>query len=173
MSSEEDQCFQCQELGHIACHCLNIRCFECEQYGHIAVDCPDRIPPSGTPAHHKRHHPNTRHHTRSTSRHHHKDRHKYNRSRSQLHSCRYQSHSCNNPHRSDSRSYHKCLTEALHVTSTQALIIITMTHHTGGHPHIEAPPLIPEIAAYPEHVLHINQVRLPLLNLHPVLAGQQ
>ena len=26
-----------------------------------------------------------------------------------------------------------------------------MTHHTGCHPHIEAPPLIPEIIADPEH----------------------
>ena len=28
MSNEEDQCFQCQQLGHTACHCPNIRCFE-------------------------------------------------------------------------------------------------------------------------------------------------
>ena len=107
MSSEEDQCFQCQELGHIAHHCPNIRCFECEEYGHIAVDCPDRIPPSGIPAHHKRHHSNTRHCTRSTSRHHHRDRHRYNRSRFQSHSHIYQSHSHNNSHRSHSRSYHR------------------------------------------------------------------
>ena len=51
MSSEKDQCFQCSELGHIACHCLNVNCFECNEYGHIAVDFPDRIPPSGTLLH--------------------------------------------------------------------------------------------------------------------------
>ena len=45
MSNEEDQCFQCQELGNITCHCPNVWCFECDEYGHIAVDCPDRIPP--------------------------------------------------------------------------------------------------------------------------------
>ena len=112
MSSEEDQCFQCQELGHTAHHFLNIRCFECEEYSHIAADCAGRIPLSSTPAHHKRHHSNARHHTRST-------------------------------------------------------------HHTGGHPDIEAPPLIPEIAADLEHIHHTNQVKPPLLNLHPVLAGQQ
>ena len=89
MSNEEDQCLQCQELGHIACDCLNIRCFECDEYGHIAADCPNKIPPSGMPAHHKRHHFNTGHHTRSTSRHHHRDQHRYNRSRSELHSHRY------------------------------------------------------------------------------------
>ena len=55
MSNEGDQCFQDQELDHIACH------FECDEYGHIAADCPDRIPPSGPPAHHKRQHSHTRH----------------------------------------------------------------------------------------------------------------
>ena len=108
MSNEEDQCFQCQELGNIAHHCPNIRCFECDEYNHIAADCPDKIPPSGMPACHKRHHSNTRHHTRSTSRHHHKDQHRYNRSRSQSHSCRYHSHSGNNSHRSCSRSCNRC-----------------------------------------------------------------
>ena len=47
MSQEEDHCFQCQEQGHIAHHCPNVRCFECDEYGHIVVDCPHRIPPSG------------------------------------------------------------------------------------------------------------------------------
>ena len=108
MSGEDDQCFQCQESGHITCHCPNIRCFDCDEYGHIAVDCPGRIPPSGTPACHKRHHSNTRHCTRSTSRHHPRVRHRYNKSRSQSHSCGYRSHSHNNLHRSNSRSYHRC-----------------------------------------------------------------
>ena len=35
LSNEEDQCFQCQELGQIACHCPNVCCFECNEYGHI------------------------------------------------------------------------------------------------------------------------------------------
>ena len=81
MFNEGDQCFQCQELGHIAHNCPNVHCFECNEYGHIAVDCPDKIPPSGTPMCHKRWH--TRHHTRSTSRHHTQDRHRYSRLRSQ------------------------------------------------------------------------------------------
>ena len=59
MSNEEDQCFQCQESGHITCHCPNVCCFECDEYGHIAVDCPDRIPPSGMPAHHRGQNANT------------------------------------------------------------------------------------------------------------------
>ena len=40
MSHEEDCCFQCQELGHIAQHCPNVRCFKCDEYGHTVVDCP-------------------------------------------------------------------------------------------------------------------------------------
>ena len=54
MTNEGDQCFHGQELGHIACKCNNVHCFECDEYGHKAVDCPDRIPPSGTPGCHKR-----------------------------------------------------------------------------------------------------------------------
>ena len=54
MTNEGDQCFQCQELGHIASNCPNVHCFECNKCGHIAVDCLDRIPPSNTPACHKR-----------------------------------------------------------------------------------------------------------------------
>ena len=50
MTNEVDQCFQCQELGHIAHNFPNVHCFEYDEYGHIAVDCPDKIPPSGTPA---------------------------------------------------------------------------------------------------------------------------
>ena len=51
MSHEEDQCYQCQELGHMAHHCPNVHCFECNEYGHIVVNCPHWIPPSGTPTH--------------------------------------------------------------------------------------------------------------------------
>ena len=43
MSNEEDQCFHCQELGHMAHHFPNEHCFECNEYGQIVVDCPDRI----------------------------------------------------------------------------------------------------------------------------------
>ena len=93
MSNEEDQCFQCQELGHIACCCPNIHCFECDEYGHIAVDCPERIPPLGTPACYKGQSTNSRCCPRSISRHHHQNRYQNSRSRSQSHSCRYCSHS--------------------------------------------------------------------------------
>ena len=34
----------------MARYCPHIRCFDCDNYGHVAADCPDKIPPSGTPA---------------------------------------------------------------------------------------------------------------------------
>ena len=45
MTNQGDQCFKCQELGHIACNCPNMHCFECKEYGHIAVDFLDKIQP--------------------------------------------------------------------------------------------------------------------------------
>ena len=51
MSSDNDRCFQCQEVSHMAHYCPNIRCYDCDNYGHVAMDCPDKIPPSGTPTH--------------------------------------------------------------------------------------------------------------------------
>ena len=64
-------------------------------------------------------------------------------------------------------------TGALHDTIMPALIIITMTHHTGDYSRAEVHLLIPEITADPDHAHHINQVRTPHLNSHPILAGQQ
>ena len=49
MLSEDDKWFQCQESGNMACHCPRIKCFNCDEYGHVTTDCPDKIPPSGTP----------------------------------------------------------------------------------------------------------------------------
>ena len=53
MSSDQEKCFQCQEVGHMARYCPHIRCYDCDNYGHVAMDCPDKILPSGTPAHHQ------------------------------------------------------------------------------------------------------------------------
>ena len=105
MSHEEDHCFQCQESGHIACHCPNVCCFECDEYGQIEVDCPHQRPPMGTPACHHRHKSHTRHCTRSTS--HHQDRYRCSRSRSQSHSHRHHSHSHHDSYRGHSRSHHR------------------------------------------------------------------
>ena len=48
-----------------------------------------------------------------------------------------------------------------------------MTCHTGDLHHIEAFQPTPEIVVGPDHAHHINQVRTPYLNPHPVPAGQQ
>ena len=53
MSSNNDRCFQCQEVGHMAYYYPHIWCYDCDNYGHVTMDCPDKVPPSGTPAHHR------------------------------------------------------------------------------------------------------------------------
>ena len=30
MSSDNDRCFQCKEVGHMACYCPHIRCYDCD-----------------------------------------------------------------------------------------------------------------------------------------------
>ena len=64
MSNEENHCFQCQDQGHIAWNCPNIRCFKCDEYGHIVMDYPQRIPPLGIPANHHQPKPHRSHHAR-------------------------------------------------------------------------------------------------------------
>ena len=90
MSNEEDQCFQCQELRHIAWHCPHISCHECDEFRNM--DCPYRIPPSGTLAPHHKAHRNC--HNRSTSRNHWEDWERRDQSRSQP---RYSKH-CSSSH---------------------------------------------------------------------------
>ena len=125
MSHDDDKCFQCQESGHMACHCPHIKCFHCDEYGHVTADYPDKIPPSGTPARQRNTNSNTRYHDRSTSHHDHQDRHschdhrdrhschncqdRHGLNRSRSHSCshRYRSHSWSDSWRSHSRSYHR------------------------------------------------------------------
>ena len=87
MSSNNDRCFQCQEIGHMARYCPHIQCYDCDNYGHVAMDCPDKILPSGTPPHHRT--DNRDRNRRSSSRqpshtrcscHNHRDRSRFSRS---------------------------------------------------------------------------------------------
>ena len=170
MLSEDDKCFQYQELGHMACHCPKIRCFICDEYGHAATDCSDKIPPSGTPAHHRKHHSRMRCQTRSSSRHHHRVRHRFSRSRSHLCTHRYRSH-IEITHREVTPGHiTNVTTEAHHATDIQVLIITDGTHHIGGLPHIEAPLHILETAVGLDHILHTKLVKQHLLNLHTALT---
>ena len=106
MSNKEDCCFQCQEAGHIACHCPNVQCFEYDEYGHIVVDFPHRIPPSGTPTHHHRSPSQHKLHNRFICRHCHEVRYRCSRSRSQSHCHRYHSRGHHDSYSSHSRSHH-------------------------------------------------------------------
>ena len=49
-------------------------------------------------------------------------------------------------------------------------IIITVTQHIKDHPHIAILQFIQKIAAGPDHVLHIKQVRKLHINLHLILT---
>ena len=102
MSKKEDQCFHCQEPGHILQPCPHIRCYECDKYGNIIIDCPHKIPPSGTLVPHHKAHRNC--HTRSSSRHHWGDQIRRDRSASQSRYRRYHSSSCHDLHSGCSRS---------------------------------------------------------------------
>ena len=114
MSSDNDRCFQCQEVGHMACYCPHIQCYDCDNYGHVAMDCPDKILPSGTPAHYRTdtndrsRRSSSRCHSHSRrSYHDHRDRSRFSHSQSRPHNHSYCSSSCQDPHRSDSRSFHR------------------------------------------------------------------
>ena len=104
ISNDEDKCFQCQELGHMACHCPRIRCFDCNEYGHIAADCPDKIPPSGTIVRHRNNSCNTRQCNGSTSCNNHRDRHHHHYHWDRHRFSRSISHSCGHSYRSNSQS---------------------------------------------------------------------
>ena len=146
MFHEEDQCFQCQELGHIVHHCSNVHCFECDEYGHIVVDTITRTgtetadqgcspvstdiivtvimaPTEAVPGH--------------------------------------------------IIETVDATIGVLHNAVSPVLIITTVTHLIEDHPHIGVLQLIPKITADPNHTLHINQVRKLCISLHPILAELQ
>ena len=93
MSSDNDRCFQCQEIGHMAHYCPHIWCYNCDNNGHVAMDCPDKIPQSGTPAHCRSN--ATNRHDRSPSRHHSHTRHSHHDYKDRSRFSHSQSHSHN------------------------------------------------------------------------------
>ena len=113
MSSDQERCFQCQEVGHMARYCPHIRCYDCNNYGHVAMDCPDKILPSGTSARHRpgpcerSQRSSSRYNSQTTHSHHGHRRSRFSRSRSRPCNHSYRSSSHHNPQRSQSRSFHR------------------------------------------------------------------
>ena len=127
MSTNDDNCFQCKEPGHMARYCPHIRCFDCDNFGHVAADCPDKIPPSGTPSRHRGRTPSRHRNERSRSRTNlrdgyrhrspsrsnrpnpryqdHRDQYRQHMSRSHSRHNRYRSHSRHHSRRRHSRSH--------------------------------------------------------------------
>ena len=113
MTTDQERCFQCQEVGHMVCYCPHIKCYDCDNYGHVAMDCPDKIQPSGMPAccqprcSDRSWRSSSRYTSHSShSRHEHR-RSRYSRSRSRPCDHSYRSSSQHDPRRSQSRSFHR------------------------------------------------------------------
>ena len=113
MTTDQDKCFQCQEVGHMVHYCPRIKCYDFNNYGHVAMDCPNKIPPSGMPARHRpgpsgrNQRSSFRYHSNSSRSQHEHRRSRYSCSRSQPHNHSYRSSSCHAPCSSPSRSFHR------------------------------------------------------------------
>ena len=163
MSNDEENCFQCQEQGHITRNWPNIRCFECDEYGHIVMDCPHGIPPLGTPAKHHKPRPHRSCPARSSSRHHCEDRDRQSHSRSQSHFTDIAAqviitHTEAAPgHNTGIITTTQELVHNAHTPHTEITVInATATHHTtptASHPHTEvSQPTTSEIEVDPIHI---------------------
>ena len=152
MSSDQERCFQCQEVGHMACYCPHIRCYDCDNYGHVAMDCPDKILPSGTPAYcrpgpsERRWRSSSRYNSQTSHSHHKHRRSRFSCSRSRPHDHSYRSSSRHDPQRSQSRSFNR--SSHRHFSRDRS----SSSHHCCMiHPTADSPPadMSPETTADP------------------------
>ena len=163
----------------MACYCSHIRYFDCDKYGHVAVDCPDKIPPSGTPACHRGN--TTSRHDRSSSRHdchnrhsHHdyQDRHRFSHSRSHSHNPRYGCNSHHDSHRSCSQSFHRPSHHSSSCHNAQVHTATAMTHHIADLHPIE---FFPKMTADLNHTNPTNNItnqHRDLLQAHKQCLGK-
>ena len=138
MSSNNDRCFQCQEIGHMACYCPHIRCYDCDNYGHVAMDCPDKIPPSGTQSHHRTD----------------------NRDRNRRSSSRQPSHTRRLHHDHRDRSDSATLNPILATTVIEAIPNMS-TAGTTQDPFIDLPVTAPHIIGAPVHIASTETLPTP------------
>ena len=143
MSSDNDRCFQCQEISHMARYCPHIQHYDCDTYGHVAMDCLDKIPLSGTPACHRSNATNrcdrssSRHHSHTRCSHHdYKDTSRFSCSQSCSHNHRYRSSSHHDSCRSHSRSFHRpsrCSFSCHRSSSSYCYCCDTLHHRSSSH----------------------------------------
>ena len=138
MSSNNDRCFQCQEIGHMAHYCPHIRCYDCNNYGHVAMDCPDKIPPSGTPSRHRTD----------------------NRDRNRRSSSRQPSHTRCSCHNHRDRSRFSCSQSHPHNYSIEAIANMS-TAGTTQDPSIDLPITAPHIIEAPVHITTAETLHIP------------
>ena len=135
MSSDQERCFQCQEVGHMAHYCPHIRCYDCNNYGHVAMDFPDKILPSahqppqaGTQPKELR--SSSRYNSQTSCSHHGHRRSRFSCSRSQPRDHSYRSSTATIPRGVNQDHFHRFLAANSHVTEAPAPIIAAVTHPT-------------------------------------------
>ena len=56
MMPNDNRCFVCGKTDDIGCCCPDVQYYNCDSFGHFSQDCPEKIPPLGTPHCHARSH---------------------------------------------------------------------------------------------------------------------
>ena len=151
MSSDNDRCFQCQEVSHMACYCPHIWCYNCDNYGHVAMDCPDKIPLFGTPTccradtNNRSRRFSSRHHSHTRCSHHdYKDRSRFSHSQSCPCNHRYRSSSCQDPVEVAPDHSMDLPIAVFHITKALVLTATATTHLTAD---LHLIGILPEMTA--------------------------
>ena len=194
MSSDNDRCFQCQEIGHMAHYCPHIWCYDCDNYGHVAMDCPDKIPSSGTltclrtDTNDRHERSSSRHHSHTRCSHHdYKDRSRFSCSQSHPHNHRYRSNSHQDHCRSHSRSFHRPSHHSFsHQRSSSSYYYHCDTPHHRPSSHRKFPKMTADLNInpgsnttdqpedpHPPHRHHLGNIRIRDTSKSPLMTHHQ